>query len=214
MFEKLVQSFVTLFVTADPISVVPLFIIVTAGLTAGERHQVALRSVVIAAAILVSFALLGDTIIRFFGITIQAFEVAGGLLLFATAFRMVFPSGESTVVRAAAESKDSDLTQMAVFPLAIPMMAGPGAISATILLTSRRDSWVDLVGLIGIILALMALTYAVLMMAHRIDRVLGDIGRVIVGRLLGVILAALAIQFIGTGVRSFMENVATAATAS
>ena len=146
MLEKLIHSFVTLFVTADPISIVPLFIVVTAGMSDASRRLVALRSVLIAGPILIAFALFGDDIIKFFGITIQAFEVAGGLLLFAIAFRMVFDSGKPADAPQDTDS-DTGLTQIAVFPLAIPMMAGPGAISATILLTTHRDTWIDLVAL-------------------------------------------------------------------
>lgn len=156
----------------------------------------------IAGAILIAFALLGDEIIAFFGITIQAFEIGGGLLLFATAFRMVFSTGGESHA-ASADADGSSLTQIAVFPLAIPMMAGPGAISATILLTAHRDGWLGLAGLVCIIVVLMGLTYVVLSLSNRIDRALGEIGRVVAGRLLGIILAALAMQFIGHGVLTF-----------
>ncbi|WP_421723387.1 MarC family protein [Bauldia sp.] len=208
MFEKPIHSFLTLFVTANPISIVPLFLVVTAGMISKERNAVAIRSVLIATVILIAFAVAGDRIIAFFGITIEAFEVAGGLLLFATAFHMIFAS-EDRGQKAAASVTDSDLTTVAVFPLAIPMMAGPGAISATILLTSRRDDWVELVGLIIAIAALMVLTFLVLIASRRIDNLIGSVGRIVVGRLLGVILAALAIQFMGTGVRTFVETFST-----
>ncbi|MCB1495411.1 MAG: MarC family protein [Bauldia sp.] len=210
MLEKLIHSFVTLFVTADPISIVPLFIVVTAGMSDASRRLVALRSVLIAGPILIAFALFGDDIIKFFGITIQAFEVAGGLLLFAIAFRMVFDSGKPADAPQDTDS-DTGLTQIAVFPLAIPMMAGPGAISATILLTTHRDTWIDLVALVGIIVVLMGLIYTVLMTSERIDRWLGSIGRVVASRLLGVILAALAIQFVSEGVLAFATQIAKSA---
>ncbi len=211
MLEKVIHAFVTLFVTADPISIIPLFVVVTAGLSALSRNRVALRSVTIAGAILIAFALLGDAIINFFGITIQAFEIAGGLLLFATAFRMVFSSGEGSQTPVPDADNDSNLTKIAVFPLAIPMMAGPGAISATILLTTHRDTWLDLVILVAVIIVLMGLIYAALMMSDRIDRILGDIGRIVASRLLGVILAALSIQFIAEGVQTFATEIARAA---
>ncbi|MCB1489250.1 MAG: MarC family protein [Bauldia sp.] len=210
MLEKLIHSFVTLFVTADPISIVPLFIVVTAGMSDAARKTIAIQSVLIAGAILVAFALFGEAIIRFFGITIQAFEIAGGLLLFAIAFRMVFDSGKPANAPPQGAASDSSLTQIAVFPLAIPMMAGPGAISATILLGSRSNSWVDLVALVGIIIVLMGLIYVVLMASERLDRWLGDVGRIVASRLLGVILAALAIQFISEGVQTFATEIAKA----
>ena len=168
------------------------------------------EAVLIAGPILIAFALFGDDIIKFFGITIQAFEVAGGLLLFAIAFRMVFDSGKPADAPQDTDS-DTGLTQIAVFPLAIPMMAGPGAISATILLTTHRDTWIDLVALVGIIVVLMGLIYTVLMTSERIDRWLGSIGRVVASRLLGVILAALAIQFVSEGVLAFATQIAKSA---
>lgn len=211
MLEQLTHPFVTLFVTADPISIVPVFIVLTANLDATGRHRVALRSVIIAGSILIAFALLGNAIIRFFGITIPAFEIGGGLLLFAIAFRMVFDTERKSQPDSTPADGERDLTQMAVFPLAIPMMAGPGAISAAILLsTHRQNYWVGLASLIGSILVLMGLTYAVLMLSGRIDRALGVTGRVVVSRLLGVILAALAIQFIGEGMLTFASHVAEA----
>lgn len=208
-FQTLVHSFVTLFVTADPISIVPLFIVVAGGLDVTSQRRIAFRAVMIAEIILVAFALLGDDIISFFGISVEAFEVGGGLLLFATAFRMVFTSGTQSHGAQAADDNTS-LTQIAVFPLAIPMMAGPGAISATILLTSH-GSWLTVAGLVGSIVVLMGLTYVVLILSNRIDRVLGEIGRAVASRLLGVILAALAMQFIGHGVLTFAGHVAEAA---
>jgi len=207
--QNLIHSFVTLFVTADPISIVPLFIVVAGGLDAAAQRQVAFRAAIIAGTILIAFALLGDQIISFFGITIQAFEVGGGLLLFAIAFRMVFATGTESHA-ASANTDNTSLTQIAVFPLAIPMMAGPGAISATILLTSH-GGWVTVAGLIGCIGVLMGLTYVVLILSNRVDRALGEIGRAVASRLLGVILAALAMQFIGHGVLTFAENVVKAA---
>lgn len=206
--QKIIHSFVTLFVTADPISIVPLFIVVAGDLDAASQRRIAFRAVMVAGAILIAFAVLGDQIIAFFGITIQAFEIGGGLLLFATAFRMVFASGNGTHPSSPGPDSDSTLTQIAVFPLAIPMMAGPGAISATILLASRPGGWLGVAILIGAIVVLMALSYLVLVASNRIDRALGTVGRVVASRLFGVILAALAMQFIGQGVLAFATSVA------
>lgn len=122
---------------------------------------------------------------------------------------MVFATG-TEFHAASANTDNTSLTQIAVFPLAIPMMAGPGAISATILLTSH-GGWVTVAGLIGCIIVLMGLTYVVLILSNRVDRALGEIGRAVASRLLGVILAALAMQFIGHGMLTFAENVAKAA---
>ena len=210
MIETFIKSFVTLFVTADPIGIVPIFIIFAGNLTAAERGEVALRAVVVAGGILVAFALFGDAIISFFGITIPAFEVAGGLLLFVIGFEMVFGKGDSAPRSPGAQPTDtSPVTQIAVFPLAIPMISGPGAISATILLSTHGDAaWTTQIELIVAIIGLMALTYGAMRLAGSINKLLGDIGRIVVSRLLGVILAALAMQYLGDGISTFASQIA------
>jgi multiple antibiotic resistance protein len=204
MLEQAINSFVTLFVTADPIGIAPIFIALAGDRSAAEQRQVALRAVLIAGGILVAFALLGDAILSFFGVTIPAFEVAGGLLLFVIGFQMVFSQGET---RAGPSAPPADLTQLAVFPLAIPMISGPGAISATVLLASREDASIpDRAVLLAIIAGLMALTYAAMLLAGPINRILGATGRVVVTRLLGVILAAMAMDFVARGVAAFVKG--------
>lgn len=134
--QDLITAFVTLFVTIDPPGLAPLFLGVTAGMSRQQRQQIALRASVTAFLILLLFALAGAGILHVFGITIHAFRIAGGLLLFYIAFEMIFEKRQDRQERSAERAVSIDqIRNIAVFPLAIPLIAGPGAISATILLS-------------------------------------------------------------------------------
>jgi len=211
MFDLALHSFATLFVTADPIGLVPIFIAIAGRHSVADQRAIAFRAVVIAGIILIAFAILGDSILTFFGVRIPAFEIAGGLLLFVIGFQMVFSQGEAKREGPSAPPAQADLTQIAVFPLAIPMISGPGSISATVLLATHEDKGApERVMLIAVILALMAITYAAMLLAHPINRVLGNTGRVVITRLLGVILAAMAIDFIVRGVTTIVRDIGSA----
>lgn len=201
MFDYLLHALVTLFVTIDPVGLAPMFMVLTVGFGPVARRQAALRASVTAGVVLVAFALIGEPLIGFLGITLAAFRIAGGLLLFAIAFEMVF---ERRIERKAAAAEKAtaydDLRSVAIFPLAIPLTSGPGAISATILLASQAASVLDLFVLIVAIAAMIAACLAVFLLAGRIEHYLGETGRLVVSRLLGVILAALAVQFVADGV--------------
>lgn len=205
--ELLAQALVTLFVTIDPIGMAPVFLAVTRGMTSEQRRQTAIRAVIVAGAVLVLFAVVGQKLLDFFGITMPAFRIAGGLLLFAIAFEMVFERRE----RRKAESVERALTHedvghLAVFPLAIPLIAGPGAISATILLAARAPDAL-VVGEIALVAAvLVASCLVVFLAAGKIERLLGDTGRIVLTRLLGVILAALAVQYVADGILAFARG--------
>ena len=148
---------------------------------------------------------MGNGILGLLGISIGAFRIAGGLLLFWIAFEMIFEkrnerkekTGEAAITR-------DHIHNIAVFPLALPLIAGPGAISATILLSGSFSSTIDRAQLILVIAFCLAILFAALVIAERIDRFLGVTGRAILTRLLGVILAALAVQFVVDGIKSTM----------
>ena len=198
------SALVTLLVTVDPPGLAPLFISLTHGMVAGERRQVALRAVLIAFAVLTFFALGGGRILTLLGVGLPAFRIAGGFLLFWIAFEMVFEARSERKAETARSAVTIDhIRNIAAFPLAIPLLAGPGAITATILLAGRAGSdpqlLVILVALIGAVLALCAL---VLLLAERISQLLGTTGNAVASRLLGVILAALAVQFVIDGARA------------
>jgi multiple antibiotic resistance protein len=194
---------VTLFVVVDPIGLVPTFLAITGGLPRTARRQVAVRAALIAFAILTGSALIGDWLLRTMSISLPAFRIAGGLLLFSIAFEMVFGLRTTRQSETAEQAIEERVRNIAAFPLAIPLMAGPGAITATVLLAGRADGDVPRVALlIAIIAAVMLLCLLVFLTAGRIQYLLGATGETVLSRLLGVLLAALAVQFVIDGVRA------------
>lgn len=204
-YDLLLNAFVTILVTIDPPGLAPIYLGVTRGMSKEQRSQVSIRSTVIAFFILALFALVGSAVLSLLGITLAAFRVAGGLLLFFIAFEMVFEKRNDRKEKTAETAITKDhVRNVAAFPLAIPLIAGPGAISAIVLLSGRMPTVPGQLSLLGIIFACVAITYLVFLAADRIDGLLGETGRSILTRLLGVILAALAVQFVADGVRQLM----------
>jgi multiple antibiotic resistance protein len=196
MFALLSSAFVTLFVVLDPPGLAPIFIALTSGMTPAVKRTIALEAALVALGILVGALLFGQAILAALGISLAAFRIAGGLLLFAIAFEMVFEKRQ--------ERKSSAVVARpspAVFPLGIPLMAGPGAIAASILLAGRADGDWMLLGLFAGVMALVvALCLCVFLLSGQIERFLGERAQNVLGRLLGVLLAALAVQYVADGV--------------
>ncbi|HEY1747376.1 MAG TPA: MarC family protein [Xanthobacteraceae bacterium] len=202
-----VSALVTLLVVVDPIGLVPTFLAVTEGLPAHARQSVALRAALIAAAILIGSALIGDWLLRALGISLPAFRIAGGLLLFAISFEMLFGARMRREGEAAEQAVEEHVRNVAAFPLAIPLLAGPGAITATVLLAGRAGHDLLLVGLLLAVVVFVALaSFVCFTGAGRISRLLGLTGNIVLSRLLGVLLAALAVQFVVDGVRAVMAG--------
>jgi multiple antibiotic resistance protein len=200
-----ISALVTLLVVVDPIGLAPTFLAITEGLSRATRQSVALRASIIAAAILIGTALIGDWLFRALSISLSAFRIAGGLLLFAIAFQMVFGTRQRREGRAAEQAVEEDVRDIAAFPLAIPLMAGPGAITATVLLDGRAGANLLLVGLLLAVVVLVALScFVAFSFAERISRLIGRTGNIVLSRLLGVLLAALAVQFAIDGIRAVM----------
>ena len=201
-FDFLVSALVTLLVVVDPLGLVPAFLAVTHGLPEKSRPQVALRACLIATAILTGSALIGDWLLRALSITLPAFRIAGGLLLFSIASEMVFGVRVTRQTEAAEQAIEERVRNIAAFPLGIPLMAGPGAITATVLLSGRAGGDPVKLGILfAVIVAIMLLCLMVFLMATRIGKLLGVTANVVLSRLLGVLLAALAVQFVIDGVR-------------
>lgn len=202
LFDTVFNAFVTILVTIDPPGLAPLFLAVTRGMNRHQRLQVSVRASIIAFIVLAIFAVAGKVILTVFGITLPAFRVAGGFLLFFIAFEMVFEKRQDRKEKISDVAITRDhIHNIAAFPLAIPLIAGPGAISATVLLSGSFQGWAGQAALVLIILACLAVTYLVFILAERIDQFLGQTGRSILTRLLGVILAALAVQFVADGIK-------------
>ncbi len=200
--DQMFNALVTLLVTIDAPGLAPLFLILTRGMDRSQRMQVAARASIISFAVFSLFALFGIAILSVFGITIAAFRVAGGFLLFYIAFEMIFERRQQRHEQSAETAITRDMIHnIAAFPLAIPLIAGPGAISATILLADQSGSIQGRMALVGIIAVCVGSTYLVFMLAERVDKFLGHTGRSILTRLLGLILAALAIQFVADGIK-------------
>jgi multiple antibiotic resistance protein len=202
--DYLSSALVTLLVTVDPPGLAPIFLSITRGMSAAERRGVAVRAALIAFGILAFFGLGGEALLRLLGVGLPAFRIAGGLLLFWIAFEMVFERRNDRKQQTAEVAVTQDhIRNVAAFPLAMPLMAGPGAITAMILLAGRADGNVlALALLLTLVAAVMLACLAVFAAAEPLARLLGATGQTVLTRLLGVILAALAVQFVIDGVRA------------
>jgi MarC family membrane protein len=201
--DFLISALVTLLVVVDPIGLTPAFIGITAGLPPPARRSVAVRACLIAFGILTGAALAGDWLLRTLSISLPAFRIAGGLLLFSIASEMAFGVRIARQSEAAGKAIEEHVRDIAAFPLAIPLMAGPGAITATVLLSGRAAGDMARLGiLIATIGIVMVACLLVFLAATQIERVLGKTGNTVLSRLLGVILAAMAVQFVVDGVKA------------
>ncbi|MGL6210580.1 MAG: MarC family protein [Paracoccaceae bacterium] len=194
----LITAFATLFVVIDPPGLVPLFIALTTGMDPAQRRRMALRACIIATALLTMFGIAGDSILGFIGISMPAFRIAGGILLFLTALDMLF---ERRTQRREGQHADPD-HDPSVFPLATPLIAGPGAIASMILLIGQGGGdWPATFAVLGLMAAMMVATYLFLLASPPLERMLGRTGTIVITRLLGMLLAALSVQFVIDGVR-------------
>ena len=188
-------AFLTLFVIVDPIGLSSLFLSITDGYTPKHRRSTGLKAVLIAGVILLVFLFLGEPLLRYLGVTIDALRIAGGLLLFKLAFDMVFAKRERQTETEEAEAHTRD--DVAVFPLAIPLIAGPGAFATMLVLATEIDNQPEYLAiLIGALLIVLILVYVWFRLATPIHRVLGDTGTAVITRVLGILLAALAVQLV------------------
>jgi multiple antibiotic resistance protein len=204
LIEYLTSTFVTLLVIVDPPGLAPIFLGLTVGMTKEARLQVANRASIIAAFVLAFFGLVGAPLLGFLGISIAAFRVAGGLLLFWIAFEMLFERRNDRKSTTAKTAIDLDhIRNVAAFPLAIPLMAGPGAITASILTAgSTNGDPLRIAGFLAVVAVIMGLSWLTFRVAEPISRFLGITGNVVLTRLLGLLLAALACQFVIDGVKA------------
>jgi len=202
-----ISALLTLFVVVDPVGLTPTFLAVTHGLPRRARVSVAVRASVLAGAILIGAALIGDWLLTTLAISLAAFRIAGGLLLFSIASEMVLGVRIRREGQAAEQAVEEHVRNIAAFPLAIPLLAGPGAITATVLLAGRAEGDALLIGaLIAVVVLVGACCLAAFTFAARISRYLGLTGNIVLSRLLGVLLAALAVQYVVDGIRSIWSG--------
>ncbi|MGH1329637.1 MAG: MarC family protein [Paracoccaceae bacterium] len=195
--QALVTAFFTMFVIIDPIGLAPLFVALTQGEDSAHRRAIALRSVGVAFVVLVLFALFGEAVLGFAGISMPAFKIAGGVLLFLTALDMLFERRAARRGNQASAGVDTPANDPSVFPLATPLIAGPGSIASIILLTGQADGPLAFFA----VMAVLALVLIFFLAGGLMERLMGATGINVVTRLLGMLLAALSVQFVIDGLR-------------
>ena len=202
MLEFVFNSLVTLLVVVDPLGLAPIFAALTRGYPEKRKREAAIRGTALGAIILLLFALAGDVLLEALGIGIPAFRIAGGVLLFLLSLDMIFASPAGLRSRTIREQEEISYEHdISVFPLAIPLIAGPGAITTVLLYTGERSA-TELAGFVGVLLAVLLLTLVSLLLAPRIMRLFGETGSNVLTRVLGVLLAALGVQFVLDGIEA------------
>jgi multiple antibiotic resistance protein len=200
--ELFLSAFVTLFVVIDPPGCAPIYAGLTKGASSAQARSMALRATIIASIILLIFALFGQQLLGALHIELNSFRIAGGLMLFFIAFDMVFEKRtqrrESRAEKIAATPEIEDVS---VFPMAMPMLAGPGAIAAIMLLMNEARGWPEMFEVLAALAAVLVITAAALVAAGPLIRLLGDKVEAVITRLLGVLLAALAAQYVIDGLK-------------
>jgi len=202
VLELYVSALITFFVVIDPPGCAPIYAGLTQGASAADRRSMAIRAVGVASGILLSFALFGEALLHGLGIGLPAFRIAGGIMLFLIALEMVFERRtQRREDRAAQVASTPEVEDVSVFPMAMPMIAGPGSIASVMLLMSRNSGLDRSLVILAALGTILALTLAALLAAGPIMRVLGARIEAVITRLLGVLLAALAVQFVVDGLQ-------------
>lgn len=203
-FELFLAAFISLFVIVDPFGTAAVFVSLTQKFGKTVQKQIAVKAVSIAIAILIIFCLIGDALLSYMHVSLDAFRVTGGLLLFVTAFRMIMGfhdpdqlDSESTAYK--------DQSSIAVFPLAIPLLAGPGAITAALLFTAEAQTTIDYAVVITTIILVQAIALTSLLGAAKLAKFFGPTGNSIIARIMGILLAAMAVQFIADGIKGIFS---------
>lgn len=198
----MITAFVTLLVVIDPVAIAPIFLALTPGMTPKQRSRIALHAVLVGGLVLAIFAFFGSAVLGFIGISLPAFRVSGGILLFLTAMDMLFER-RTKRREGSSEVELEEHNDPSVFPLAIPLIAGPGAIASVILLVSEKPGGEGLAVVIGISAVVLLLMYIMLRLSSKLERVMGKVAINVTTRVLGMLLAALSVQFVLDGLAEF-----------
>lgn len=201
MVDLFIDSLIIMLVVVDPVGIAPLFVALTQGESETARRRTAIRGTLIAGGILVVFVLVGDSLLNALGIGMPAFQIAGGALLFLLAVEMVFARHSGVRSTTAREQREAETRKdISVFPLAIPLIAGPGALTSVLLMVGEQGDEPLVIGsVLAVIVVVLLITLASLLFSARIMAFMGETGANVVSRVLGVILAALAVQFVLNG---------------
>ena len=200
MIELFISSFITFFVVIDPPGCAPIYASLTSDVPERDRRIMAIRAIFVAAIILLVFALFGEQMLGALGISLDSFRIAGGIMLFLIALEMVFEKRtERREDRAQEIIEQPEIEDVSIFPMAMPMIAGPGSIAAVMLLTSQNDGIDNAMVILGALGAVLLLTLVGLIAAGPMMRILGNKVEAVITRVLGVLLGALAVQFVVDG---------------
>jgi multiple antibiotic resistance protein len=205
MIEAFLKFFVVFFVVVSPISILPEFASLTDGATTAYKKRMAVKATVISALIVVLFAVAGTALLDAMGISIQSFRIFGGVLLFLVALEMVFARESGTRTSADEQAESRRRADISVFPLAFPLLAGPGALTTILLAFGRVSPWQEPLTFLVLLLAawvVLAIAFVLMLSAERVTRLIGQTGSNVANRLLGVVLGALAVQFVVDGIRA------------
>lgn len=207
LIELAINSLVTFFVIIDPLGLIPIFNGLAHGMTTPDRKRLAYRGVIIGSGILLLFSLAGERLLDALGISLPAFRAAGGAMLFIIAAEMVFQNRTERRADAAQNvTDDRRVEELSIFPLAIPLVAGPGAITSALLLSSRhRNSMVEEGIVLGAMLIVMGVTLVTFLVSERLGRFFGPTLAQIATRLLGILLAAVAVEYMVVGIRQIWD---------
>jgi multiple antibiotic resistance protein len=198
------QIAVTIFSIIDPFGVIPLFLVFTSNQSDEVRRKIIRRTVVAVAIILVSAALIGNHILSFFGIDINSFKIAGGILLLMVALNMLQAKGPLIKSTPSEQNEAIEKDDISIVPLAIPLLAGPGTISTVIVFSSSMESAGEKIILLGIIIAVVATIWPIMMLSKWIGKTIGNTGINIMIRIMGLILASIGVKFILEGIKAYL----------
>ena len=202
MIELYLSALVTFFVVIDPPGCAPIYAGLTNGATPMQRRSMAIRAVLVAAIILFVFAAVGEAMLKALGVSLAAFRIAGGIMLFLIALEMVFEKRtERREDRAAKIAQTTEVEDVSIFPMAMPMIAGPGSIASVMLMMSRNHGLEKVAAVLAALATILALTLIALLAAGPLMRLLGARIEAVITRILGVLLGALAVQFVIDGIR-------------
>ncbi len=203
MIELFISAFITFLVIVDPPGCTPIYASLTTGATPAQRNAMAIRAIVVSAGILLVFALFGHALLGALGIDLESFRIAGGIMLFLIALEMVFEKRTQRREERAQEIiDDPEIEDVSIFPMAMPMIAGPGSIASVMLLMGTSTDWVTRGVILGALGLVLLITLAALLAAGPLMKLLGERMEIVITRVLGVLLAALAAQFIIDGLRA------------
>jgi multiple antibiotic resistance protein len=204
LFETALIAFTTFFAVMGPVDVAAIYAALTVNATPARRRRMALKGCLIAAAILMAFLLFGNNVLTYMGITLPALKTAGGILLLLIGIKMVFAEPDGATTATEKETREAETKEdVSVFPLATPLIAGPGAMGAAVLLMGRTHGDVALgAAVIGAMLAVILISFVLLLIATQVQKLLGITGLQVISRIFGVLLTALAVQFVFDGLKS------------